>query len=205
VSVSFSSRRGLWALAAAAAVTSLAAAAAAAPSFAELQAREAYAAGRYQDALDLYVKLYADKLHPNYLRNIGRCYQNLAEPDKAIASFQDYLRKATDLAPAEREEIQGYIREMKQLKQEQQLAAGNGRPPRAPPAPRDLVAAAPPPPPPALVETAPPRPVPPPTPVYRRWWFWTAVGAAAAAAGTTVFLLTRSPHDPPCTLPNGCM
>jgi tetratricopeptide (TPR) repeat protein len=203
VSVPSSWKRLLWSLAAAAAVIWLSSAAAAAPSFAELQAREAFAAGRYGEALGMFAKLYAETLHPTYLRNIGRCYQNLAEPDKAIASFQDYLRKAQDLAPAEREEIQGYIREMKQLKQERQ-PAGTARPAPAAPAPKDLRPAAPPPSP-ALVAAAPPPPAPTPAPVYRRWWFWTAVGAAAAAAGTTVFLLTRSAGDPPCTLPNGCM
>src|SRR3954469_8973217 len=60
----------------------------------EMQAREAYAAGRYQEALDIFVKLYAETVHPNYLRNIGRCYQNLNEPDRALSSFREYLRKA---------------------------------------------------------------------------------------------------------------
>ena len=94
-----------------------------------MQAREAYAAGRYQDALDIYVKLYAEKLHPNYLRNIGRCYQNLGEPDKAISSFREYLRKARNLAPGEREEIEGYIREMEELKRSRRRPAS---PPAAP-------------------------------------------------------------------------
>jgi hypothetical protein len=75
VSVSFSSRRGLWALAAAAAVTSLAAAAAAAPSFAELQAREAFAAGRYGDALGMFAKLYLPAQHRPLLPEPRRARQ----------------------------------------------------------------------------------------------------------------------------------
>src|SRR5882672_6044299 len=71
----------------------------------EMQAREAFAAGRYQDAADLFAKLYAQKLHPNYLRNIGRCYQNMGEPDKAISSFREYLRKAKSIRADERQEI----------------------------------------------------------------------------------------------------
>ena len=47
----------------------------------ELKAREDFAAGRYQQALDVFAKLYAETLHPVYLRNIGRCYQNLGDPD----------------------------------------------------------------------------------------------------------------------------
>ena len=57
----------------------------------ELKAREAFAAQRYQDALDLFAKLYAETLHPIYLRNIGRCYQKLGQPVKAIDAFQEYL------------------------------------------------------------------------------------------------------------------
>ena len=63
-----------------------------------MQAREAFAAGRYQDALDLFAKLYAESLNPIYLRNIGRCHQNLGEPERAITSFRDYLRKAKHVA-----------------------------------------------------------------------------------------------------------
>jgi hypothetical protein len=47
----------------------------------EIKAREAFAQGHYEEALDLFAKLYAEKLHPTYLRNIGRCYQNLKMPE----------------------------------------------------------------------------------------------------------------------------
>jgi tetratricopeptide (TPR) repeat protein len=98
----------------------------AAPDPREMKAREAFAAGRYQDALDLFVKLYAEKLHPNYLRNIGRCYQNLGEPDRAISSFHEYLRKARKLTAAERAEIERYIGEMEELKRTQAGQKGDG-------------------------------------------------------------------------------
>jgi len=86
----------------------------------EMKAREAFAVGKYQEALDLFAKLYAEKLHPNYLRNIGRCYQNLGEPDKAINSFREYLRKAKAIGPDERQEVESYIKEMEDLKAKQQ-------------------------------------------------------------------------------------
>lgn len=88
----------------------------------EMKAREAFAVGKYQEALDLFAKLYAEKLHPNYLRNIGRCYQNLGEPEKAINSFREYLRKAKAISPDERQEVEGYIKEMEDLKAKQQAA-----------------------------------------------------------------------------------
>jgi hypothetical protein len=51
--------------------------AAAAPSTRqqEMQARRAFAAGEWKEALGLFADLYAQTLHPVYLRNIGRCHQ----------------------------------------------------------------------------------------------------------------------------------
>jgi hypothetical protein len=121
----------------------------AAPDRREMRGREAFAAGRYKDALDIFVKLYAEKLHPNYLRNIGRCYQNLAEPDLAISSFREYLRKARSMTEAERVEIEGYIVEMEQLKKTQAAgseppsAGSNERTGERAPAPPSVAAAAP--------------------------------------------------------------
>jgi tetratricopeptide (TPR) repeat protein len=165
----------------------------------EMKARELFAAQRYQDALDLYVKLYAEKLHPNYLRNIGRCYQNLGDPDKAIGSFREYMRKAKSLPAEERAEIEGYIKEMEDLKKQRET------PP--PPPPRDETLRLPPPvvnqpPPPHLIS----QPLPPPTeesaPVYKRWWFWTAVGVAVVAGTVGVMAASGTfksgAKDPEC-------
>jgi tetratricopeptide (TPR) repeat protein len=166
----------------------------------EMQARELFAAQRYQEALDLYVKLYAEKLHPNYLRNIGRCYQNLGDPDKAIGSFREYLRKARSLPAEERAEIEGYIKEMEELKRQRE--APPPPPPKVDPLPRvtDPALTAPPPPPQHLVATPPPAEES--APVYKKWWFWTAVGVAVAAG--TVGALAASgtfktnAKDPAC-------
>jgi tetratricopeptide (TPR) repeat protein len=163
----------------------------------EMQAREAFAAQRYPEALDLYVKLYAEKLHPNYLRNIGRCYQNLGDPEKAIGSFREYLRKAKSLPADERSEIEGYIKEMEELKKSRET------PP--PPPPRDDTAHIPPvvvhEPPPSLITAPPPPAVEESPPVYKRWWFWTAVGVAVAA-GTVGGLYAagtfNNAKDPSC-------
>ena len=178
----------------------------------EMRAREAFAAGRYQEALDGFVKLYAEKLHPNYLRNIGRCYQNLGDPDKAISSFREYLRKAKAVGSDERQEVEGYIKEMEELKRQREAAA------TPPPPPQPTGGATPPPMPPPAIE--PPRqptltltqPPPPPepaqedAPVYKKWWFWTLIGGAvvgglgiAAAAGA--FTKTQ---DASCMAPVKC-
>src|SRR5215467_14096301 len=85
----------------------------------EMKAREAFAAGRYDEALQLFAKLYAETLHPVYLRNIGRCHQKMREPQKAIDAFRDYLAKSKKLPADERKEIDGYIKEMESLRDEQ--------------------------------------------------------------------------------------
>ena len=107
----------------------------------EMKAREAFAAGRYEDALGLFAKLYAETLHPVYLRNIGRCHQKLRQPEKAIDKFNEYLAKEKKIAPDERAEIDGYIKEMEALRDEQArrrpppaAAGGRCRLPPPPPA-----------------------------------------------------------------------
>src|SRR4051812_36890867 len=167
----------------------------------EMKARELFAAQRYQDALDLYIKLYAEKLHPNYLRNIGRCYQNLGDPDKAIGSFREYLRKAKSLPAEERAEIEGYIKEMEELKRQRETPPPppprQETPPRltAPPPPQQLIIA---PPPPKHEEES--------SPVYTRWWFWTAaaVVVVGATAGALAASGTFKAKEPSCSAGRIC-
>jgi len=186
----------------------------AAPDKRELQAREDFGAGRYQEALDVFAKLYAEKLHPVYLRNIGRCYQNLGNPERAISSFREYLRKMKHVSADERAEIEGYIHEMEELEKSQAAAKTPVEPlPSAQPATGSSgsVPLAPPPPvitPAAAVVTAAPSPASPSgtssdeQPLYAHWWFWGAVGVVVvgAAVGTAAALGAFSPKDPACTL-----
>jgi tetratricopeptide (TPR) repeat protein len=147
----------------------------------EMQAREAFAAGSYKEALDIYTKLYAEMLHPTYLRNIGRCYQNLHEPDRAISSFREYLRKSKNMPVDERAEVEGYIKEMEDLQKQNAEAAK--------PAPQPLPVAAPPVTPVAqpVVYAQQPAPAPAPAPFYKRAWFWGVV-AGVVIAGTVAGL-----------------
>jgi tetratricopeptide (TPR) repeat protein len=162
----------------------------------ELRAREAFATGRYQEAIDLYGKLYAEKLHPTYLRNIGRCYQKLREPDKAIDSFHDYLSRAKNLPANEQKEIDGYIADMEALKAQQ--AAEKAQAAKPPARATDGAAAAPAalppvvpspnlqpaqPSPQAQLMAATPPPPPESPPFYERGWFW---GVAAGVVAVVV-------------------
>ena len=86
----------------------------------EQTARAFFAAGKYQEAIDIYSQLFAQYIHPMYIYNIGRCYQNMGAPDKALASFHEYLRKEKHVTPALKQEIDGHIKEMEDLKKQQQ-------------------------------------------------------------------------------------
>ena len=149
----------------------------------EMQAREAFAAGSYKEALDIYTKLYAEKLHPTYLRNIGRCYQNLHESDRAISSFREYLRKAKDMPADERAEVEGYIKELED--QQRQNAEAAKPVPQLLPVAASPVTPSPQPQPVVFVQQ--PAPAPEPAPFYKRTWFWGVV-AGVVVAGTVAGL-----------------
>jgi hypothetical protein len=140
----------------------------------EKRAIQSFAAGRYDEALEIYAKLYADTLNPVYLRNIGRCHQKLKQPEKAIESFQDYLQKGKNISADEKAEINGYIKDMQALRDDQarQQQPPPSTPPVAPatPTPVQPIPASPPPATPgpevspgyAAQPTATPYPAPPP-------------------------------------------
>jgi tetratricopeptide (TPR) repeat protein len=124
----------------------------------EKKAESAFMAAHYQEAAELLNGLYAEFHNPVYLRNLGRCHQRLKDPDRAIAAFDEYLRRGKNIAPAEREEVQGFIREMEELKRQNEAAAAPSPPP--PPVvatamPPPLVPTAVMPPPPAMVTSTP--------------------------------------------------
>jgi len=98
----------------------------------EVRARELFVLGKYAEALDIYAKLYAETAHPTYLRNVGRCYQNLGEAEKAIASFREYLRQAKGLSADERGVVEQYIREMQAIKEQRQEKRPETSPPAEP-------------------------------------------------------------------------
>lgn len=82
----------------------------------EVRGRALFAKGQFQEALDIFANLFAEKSDPLYLRNIGRCYQKLRRPDQAIDSFQEYLRRSPNLKVTEQQEIKGFISEMEELR-----------------------------------------------------------------------------------------
>jgi tetratricopeptide (TPR) repeat protein len=180
----------------------------------EVKGRALFAKGEYQGALEIFAALFAEKGDPIYLRNVGRCYQKLQEPGKAIDSFKEYLRRSPRLKASEREEIRGFIREMEELKAEQRKSE-----PVAPPVEPIK------PPPAEHAHDRPPRVVkddgsggsqppviskpgepgggaaPESESVFKKWWFWTAVGAVlvGGTVATIVILNSRGTAFPQCT------
>ena len=188
---------------------------------AELKARQAFAASRYDEAIEIFAQLYAETLNPIYLRNIGRCHQKKREPEKAIDAFQDYLAKGKGTTLTEKKEIQGYIKEMEQLRDEQAkereaaaakaAAAAATPPPNGPgpgynPGPNSNAITTLPPPndpgTPTLVASPGSGPPPPEEshPIYKRWWFWTAIGVVAAGGVAAALLIPGGVTKPPCTV-----
>jgi tetratricopeptide (TPR) repeat protein len=107
----------------------------------ERRAESSFVAGRYQEAIEVLNSLYADFHNPLYLRNLGRCHQRLKDPDRAIAAFDEYLRRAKNVTSEEREEVRGFIREMEELKKQREATAAP--PPPPPPAHGSVTAPAP--------------------------------------------------------------
>jgi hypothetical protein len=180
----------------------------------EMTARADFAAGRYDEAIDTFAKLYAQTLNPVYLRNIGRSFQKKREPQKALDAFQDYLAKTKSgkfkIAADERAEIEGYIKDMQALRDEQARTAA-AAPPPVQPLQTTPVAATPPPaslPPaeaaPAATLTAAPAPAEESHPFYTRWWFWTVVGVVAAGGAVAIIAASTSGTTrPDCTAIGG--
>jgi hypothetical protein len=98
----------------------------------EKKALADFSAGKYQEAIDLMAELYADFQEPMYYRNIGRCYQKLGDPDRAIAAFEEFLAKGKDAPPASIADTKELIKQMQELKQKR-AAEHTATPPPPPP------------------------------------------------------------------------
>lgn len=109
------------------AATAPAASAASEPALAEARARyqqgaQAYAEGRYKDAIDLFLD--ADRMRPSAALsfNIARAYEKLRDASGALRWYRDYFRR-TD-KPEDREQVQlriGALQELLRQKGVQQV------------------------------------------------------------------------------------
>jgi tetratricopeptide (TPR) repeat protein len=86
-------------------------------------AKAFFAAAKYPEAIEIYSQLFARYLSPRYIFNIGRCYENMSDPDKALQSFREYERKVKTMDPSQRKELDGHIKEMADLKAQRERLA----------------------------------------------------------------------------------
>lgn len=81
------------------------------------QAKQLYKEGQYQEAAKIFSSLSSD--HPDMLvftRNLGACYYYLRRPEPALSNLREYLRRAQDITPDDRSEVEGWMGEMDKLR-----------------------------------------------------------------------------------------
>jgi hypothetical protein len=76
-----------------------------------VEARKACAAGEVDKGVKLLADILATTEDTTAIYNMGRCYQQNGKPDKAALQFREYLRKATDLTPEVRGQVEAQLRE----------------------------------------------------------------------------------------------
>jgi tetratricopeptide (TPR) repeat protein len=163
------------------------------------QAEVKFNVGRFDEALVDYQAAYDAEPLPAFLFNIGQCYRNLGNYERA----QFYFRRYTALDPRSpnRAAAEHLIAEMDRLAAERASAAGREPPPPGAldistlptaPASGDRAATAPP----VGFMAQPARPAAAPArPVYRRAWFWVAASAVVVAGGVAAAFAVS--HDDP--------
>jgi tetratricopeptide (TPR) repeat protein len=141
--------------------------------------------GRFDEALVDYQAAYDAEPLPAFLFNIGQCYRNMGNYERAQFFFRRYA--ALDPHSPNRPAAEQLIVEMDRLAGERPGAAATDEAP--PPPPPSLAAPVP------AADVRPASAYPPSSvaakteergarpPVYRRAWFWVAVSAVVVAGG----------------------
>ena len=156
--------------------------------------------GRFDEALVDYQAAYDAEPLPAFLFNIGQCYRNMGNYERAQFFFRRYT--ALDPRNPNRHAAERLIAEMDRLAGERPAPAPGEEP--APPMP-SLAAPVP------AGDAHPPAAYPRSSvatktddndarpPVYRRAWFWVAVSAAVVAGGAAAAFAVRQ-DDPRSSL-----
>ena len=152
------------------------------------QAEAKFNVGRFEEALVDYQAAYDVEPLPAFLFNIGQCYRNLGNFERAQFFFRRYT--ALDPRSPNRPAAERLIAEMDRLAGERAGAPGGADP--GPPSLDIRTSAAAP----AAFVAAPGRAAAAPAPpVYRRAWFWVAVSAVVVAGGVAAAFAVA--HDDP--------
>src|SRR5215467_811197 len=95
----------------------------------EREARKACFTGNVDRGVEILVDLYGETGHPNYIYNQARCFERNGKYDQAILSYEDYLRKATNLGDVERGQVEKSIADLRA----KLASGGDAASPAAPP------------------------------------------------------------------------
>jgi tetratricopeptide (TPR) repeat protein len=157
--------------------------------------KAAFELGQFRKALAHYENAYRLMALPGFLFNIGQCYRNLDDYDKAIHAFRTYLRQAPEAA--NREAVERLLADLEQKRKAHPRSLADDplifdpkvqQPTTAPSAPVAGSAN-------AVRDPAPPQPPAADRssdrPFYRTWWFWTVIAAAVGGGVTGVYFATR--------------
>ncbi len=102
------------------------------PEVREREARKACFMGNVERGVEILVDLYVETQHPNYIYNQARCFERNGKYDQALLSYEDYLRKATNLGDAERAQVEKSMVELRvKLAGAPSSPAGGATTPRA--------------------------------------------------------------------------
>jgi tetratricopeptide (TPR) repeat protein len=152
------------------------------------QAEVKFNLGRFEDAVADYQAAYEVEPLPAFLFNIGQCYRNMGDYERAEFYFRRYV--ALDPRSPNRPAAERLIAEMDRLAERQPAVATL---PAVTSLASDSGAAAPAPFAPSLRQSA--KPDAPP-PLYRRPWFWVGAGVAAAGAIAAAVVVSRDDAQP---------
>ena len=182
----------------------------------ERAAKKACLLGDFKKGTEILADLYLDTNDPTYLFNQGRCLEQNGQNEPAILRFQEYLRKAEGLAPADADALRRRIDDLQAALERRGKPALAEPVPVPTPAPEATTSPTPATP---VLSTIPPSAAPVPTPeflgiaqsgptpeppasppVYKRWWFWTGVGVVVAGGvvAAIVFSSKSAPQSPGC-------
>jgi tetratricopeptide (TPR) repeat protein len=141
----------------------------------------------FNGALPLYIKAYERSALPILLFNIGQCYKQLGEHERAVFYFGGFLRNSP---------------ESKHRALAETVMAESEAALRVAQAPRQLVQVAPRP---AVMAALGTEAHETPPPLYKRWWFWGIIGGVVTATVVTTVAVAATAHPVPEALPGGSL
>ena len=177
-------------------------------------AKKACLLGEVDKGAEILADLYVDTNDATYIYNQGRCFEQNGKNAQAVLRFKEYLRKAKNLKPDEREATLKKIETLQGSTDKNETQAMSTSSSGSEVQPGSATTTKPPstladPPSVSVTPSSDPLGISQPSstpdpeespPVYKRWWFWTGLGAMVVGGVVTGVLLSRqwAPQSPAC-------